>query len=274
MNKILSVLLISLTVFLTACSGSSTTNSPANQAPATQANQQEAETSVETQPTAASATTTNSSSAVLNTDYENAVSIESQLVIGTLKLNSGDQALTKDQATALIPLWTNLKTITESMMPQRGQPGADANSTSEPQTTNTETQSKIDALMQQIQAIMTPEQLKAIADMKITQESAITILQDQGVNFGGPRQGENGDQQAPQGNPPADGQQPQGTPPADGQQPQGTPQAGGPNGGPQGGQMQRMGQNFLPTQWIDAVIQSLAKITGDVIPTSTAPASN
>lgn len=266
MKKILSVLLISLTVFLTACSGSSTTTSPANQVPATQANQQEAQTSVETQPTAASATTTNSSSDVLNTDYENAVSIESQLVMGTLKLNSGDQALTKDQATALIPLWTNLKTITESMMPQRGQPGADANSTPEPQTTNTETQSKIDALVQQIQAIMTPEQLKAIADMKITQESAMTILQEQGVNFGGPRQGANGDQQPPQ--------MPQGTPPADGQQPQGTPQAGGPNGGPQGGQMQRMGQNFLPTQWIDAVIQSLAKITGDVIPTSTAPASN
>src|SRR5687768_16117275 len=49
----------------------------------------------------------------LTTAYENAVSIEMQLVLGTIKLEGTELAITKDQAGFLIPLWTNFKTVSQ-----------------------------------------------------------------------------------------------------------------------------------------------------------------
>ena len=84
---------------------------------------------------------------------------------------------------------------------------------------------------------MTPEQLKAIAAMKITRDSAMTIMQAQGITLGGAQPG-NGN-----GNPPPQGALPAGTPP-DGQPPRaGQPPSGGPP--PSGGQQPGNG----PTGW-------------------------
>jgi len=45
----------------------------------------------------------------LNVTFENAVSIEQQLVLGTLKLEDSDLAVSKEQADILVPLYTKLK---------------------------------------------------------------------------------------------------------------------------------------------------------------------
>jgi hypothetical protein len=70
----------------------------------------------------------------------------------------------------------------------------------------------MDKLVADIQAEMTPEQIAAIAAMQITQETAMTILQELGITLGGP-QGGGGNA------PPGGGQPPQGTPPAGGMTP-------------------------------------------------------
>ncbi len=81
----------------------------------------------------------------LTTTYENAVSIEMQLLLGTIKLEGTELAITKDQSSFLIPLWTNFKTINQSMMPaQVGMGPGQANSTLQP--VNAETQAQIDEL--------------------------------------------------------------------------------------------------------------------------------
>jgi hypothetical protein len=171
----------------------------------------------------------------LTNTYENAVSIEMQLVLGTMKLEGTELAITKDQAGFLMPLWTNFKTISQSMMPAPGGPGQDpARATLPP--INTETQAQLEELARQIQMIMTPEQLSHIASLQITQETAITIMQEQGLTMGNPRPGEGG------------------------QPPQGDMLPGGPGNGPAAGQ-DRQRNSMIPTELIDQLIQLLEKKT-------------
>jgi hypothetical protein len=84
----------------------------------------------------------------LNTDYENALPVETQLVLGTLKLEGTPQAVDSAMAAQLLPLYTLLKQMAAS---------------------GTAAQAEIDAVLDQIQGIMTPEQIHAIAAMKLTQ---------------------------------------------------------------------------------------------------------
>lgn len=159
------------------------------------------------------------SAAALNTDYDNAVSVEMQLLVGTFQLEGTDLAVTKEQAATLLPLWKQVQALAASAMPS-GQP-AD-NATPQAPADNSATQQQVDALMAQIQAAMTPAQLQIIGTMQITQETAMAVMQAQGFSMGGPQQGGgNGG--------PGDGQPPQGTPPADGQLPGGgqAPRGGG-----------------------------------------------
>jgi len=181
----------------------------------------------------------------LTTTYENTVSIEMQLLLGTIKLEGTELAVTKDQSNSLIPLWTNFKTINQSMMPaQVGMGPGQANSTLQP--VNTETQAQIEKLTKQIQTIMTPEQLTYIASLQITQETARTIMQEQGLTMGNPRPR---DQQAPQGD-----------------MFQGTP-GSGPANGPDGqfltppSDQNRRRNSIIPTELIDQLIQLLEKKT-------------
>jgi hypothetical protein len=207
------------------------------------------------------------------------VSIELQLLLGTLKLKGTDLAVTKDQASTLLPLWNNIKTISQNMAPAQGGSGqGQGKATPQPQSTRTETQQQLDALIKQIQAAMTSGQISAIAQMKITQAAAMTIMQEQGITMGGAGNGN----PSPQGTPPAGGPggagngnpPPQGTPPAGGQPPSGGQQSG--NGQmatpPAGGQ--RPGGGMVPSGLIDALIQLLEATSGTQTTTSTAtPAS-
>jgi hypothetical protein len=85
------------------------------------------------------------------------------LLVGTFKLEGTNNAVTHDEASALIPLWQAYASLTSS---------------------NTAAQQEIDALVQQIHDTMTPEQVKAIQDMKLTGQDMFALMQDQGLSFG------------------------------------------------------------------------------------------
>jgi hypothetical protein len=220
---------------------------------------------------------------ILNTSYDNAVSIEQQLILGTFKLEGSDQALTADQAKVLLPLWQQVQALSPSMGPGPGatsQVGIAATPTA--QASGSDSQTQIDALVTQIEAAMTTGQLQAIADMQITQDAVMTILQDQGISMGGPGGQAGNGQQPPQGTPPASGpnnttgNNGTGAPAGNGQTPQGTPPAGGPNDA-NGNNAQSTPQaapsgqaNFMPPQLIDALLQLLQnRIAGTTGQTST-----
>ena len=208
---------------------------------------------------AATESTSSTNSTRLDTSYENAVSVEMQLVLGTLKLESTDQAVTQSEATALIPLWTQVQSLTQSMMPTQG-------NAMQSQSTNSDAQTQVNKLLDQIQAAMTSDQISAIAALKLTNDSVMTLMKDLNISMGGPNTNANStnngtpSQGAPQGQPPANGNGDQGQPPSNGnggagQPPQGgTPLANG-QGGPNG--MNGNAGNFVPPELIEALIKAL-----------------
>jgi hypothetical protein len=102
-------------------------------------------------------------SSVLLTDYENALPVRNQLAIGTMKLDGTAQAVTSDQAKQLLPLFQALRGTT---------------------TSGGGSQEEISALLGQIESTMTADQLKAIADMKLTFTDMQTWAAENGVTLG------------------------------------------------------------------------------------------
>jgi len=100
--------------------------------------------------TAAPASTTGTDlyvSTSLPVDYDNALPVRNQLALGTLELSQADLAVSAEQAKTLLPLWQALRSTNQA--------GGTA-------------QAEVNALLTQIEGAMTREQLKAIADMKLT----------------------------------------------------------------------------------------------------------
>ena len=125
---------------------------------------------------------------------------EFQLLFGSIKLAGTNNAITKEQATTLLPLWNNFKNLSMGLAPaQRAAGQGQSGSTTQSQTTNTDTQTQIATFIQQILVVMTPAQIQAIAEMNITQDTAMTLMQELGLSMGGPQQGAapNGGQQPP-----------------------------------------------------------------------------
>jgi len=197
----------------------------------------------EAAPQPEAATQTTSAAVELNATYENAVSIEQQLILVTFKLEGTNMAISKEQAAILIPLYTNLKTIVESMIPAQGTQGDPASA--QPQAISAETQAQVDAIIKNILAAMTPEQVKAISEMQITREIAQTIMTEKGINMGGGRGGQGGAM------PGANGQPPEGTPPAGAQ---GAGAGALPSDGQNG---QQPGGDMIPSELITALIEML-----------------
>lgn len=110
----------------------------------------------------ASADTESYASAVLDTDYERALSASIQLGLGTFELKRTENAVTAEQAKTLLPLWQAI---------QRGSLQSDA---------------ETNAVLRQIEEAMTPEQLAAIAAMQLTRENLGAWMQGQGVAFDPP----------------------------------------------------------------------------------------
>jgi hypothetical protein len=86
-----------------------------------------------------------------------------QLLLGILRLEDGADALTKDQAAKLLPLWQGIRATMKS--------GA----ASEAETT---------ALLAQIEGALTADQLSAIGEMKLTQANLQEWAKSRGLSVG------------------------------------------------------------------------------------------
>jgi hypothetical protein len=101
------------------------------------------------------ATATGGAGVNLNQDYTDALPVATQLVVGTLKLDETGLAVTADQAQQLIPLWQAYRTL---------------------ETSQTAAQQERDALLTQIEETMTADQVKQIAEMKLTAADMQTVF--------------------------------------------------------------------------------------------------
>jgi hypothetical protein len=101
----------------------------------------------------------------LNESYTDALPVATQLILGSLKLDDGDQAITKDEAATLLPLWQAYQNLSVS---------------------DSTAPAELTALVNQIQKAMQPGQVEAIAAMQLTANDVGDILQAQGPGlFGG-----------------------------------------------------------------------------------------
>lgn len=118
--------------------------------------------------TAAPASTTSSNSDVyvspnLDVSYENALPARQQLTLGSLKLAETTTPITAEQAKTVLPLWQALANMTR--------------------TGNSAT-AEVNALLGQIEATFTAEQLTAIRAMKLTSADIQTWAKANGVTLG------------------------------------------------------------------------------------------
>jgi hypothetical protein len=81
------------------------------------------------------------------------------LIVGTIRLEDTDYAITADQAAKILPMWQVLKDLNES--------GSAA-------------QEEMDGLVTQIQGTMTKDQINAIKDMGLTSEDMTALMQSSG----------------------------------------------------------------------------------------------
>ncbi len=82
--------------------------------------------------------------------------MQTQLILGTLKLEETANAVTAEQAAELLPMWYVLKELNSS---------------------NTAAQDEIDGLVFQIQSTLTKDQTQAIADMELDAQDMMTVMQ-------------------------------------------------------------------------------------------------
>lgn len=114
----------------------------------------------------ASTTSSNSDAYVspsLDLSYENAINTRLQLTLGSLKLADTSTPITAEQAQVMLPLWQALQNMTK---------------------TGNSAQAEVNALLGQIEAAFTPEQLTAISAMKLTSADIQTWASTNGVSMG------------------------------------------------------------------------------------------
>jgi hypothetical protein len=92
------------------------------------------------------------------------LSTASKLVVGTFKLEGTDLAVTSDQATQLLPLWQTLKALSNS---------------------NTAADEEINALVDQINGVMTTQQMARITALKLTQQDVMSLMSQAGISPNG-----------------------------------------------------------------------------------------
>jgi hypothetical protein len=128
---------------------------------------------------------------------EFAMPVQTQLMIGIFLLEDTDLEVTAEQAPELITLWKALQALS---------------------TSDTSAEEEIDAVIQQIHDAMTLEQLQAIQEMELTQDSMATLMQGLDLQPGA-------------GFPGTDGEGVQDQEPSEGFPPDGFPEGGFPGGG-------------------------------------------
>jgi len=112
---------------------------------------------------------------VLNEDYENALPVLAQLLVGTIKLDETELAVSADVASQLIPLWEMARTLSGS---------------------DTAAEAEVEAITGQIQRALTAEQLQSIAKMELTRAELWTIMRERGIEQAGPGQNMSADERA------------------------------------------------------------------------------
>jgi hypothetical protein len=105
-----------------------------------------------------------SATMVLNEAYLDALPIQTQLTLGTLKLEDTDLAVDSEQAAELLILWQAVLSLSTSDITAEGE---------------------IEAVVNQILDTMSSEQLEAIAAMELTQEGIFELTQELGIVRGG-----------------------------------------------------------------------------------------
>ena len=91
-----------------------------------------------------------------------ALSEEMELLIGTFKLEGTDQTVSSEQAAQLLPLWQALQSLA---------------------TSDTAASEEIAAVVNQIKATMTSQQIDAITAMKLTQQDVMSVMNEAGLSF-------------------------------------------------------------------------------------------
>jgi hypothetical protein len=99
----------------------------------------------------------------LNEEYSDALSIRSQLMLGTFELEGTDLAVTPEQASELLPLWQVSRSLSRS---------------------GTGASEEVAAVLNQIEAAMTPAQVDAIAAMQLTRADNQAMAQEMGLATG------------------------------------------------------------------------------------------
>ncbi len=97
----------------------------------------------------------------LNEDYDDALPLKNQLLLGIIRLEETPQAITAGQAAELLPLWQAFAALT-------------ASGTAAPEET--------EAVQNQIIAALTPEQVAAIARMQLTNSMLQTFYGETGIS--------------------------------------------------------------------------------------------
>jgi hypothetical protein len=100
----------------------------------------------------------------LSADYENALPVEMQLAVGSLALDGSENAIDAEEASELLPLWKAISSLSQS---------------------DSVAAEEIQAVFNQIEVTMTPEQVEAIAAMQLTREDMTQLAEEMGINFGG-----------------------------------------------------------------------------------------
>ena len=100
----------------------------------------------------------------LSADYDNALSEQSQLALGTMQLEDSELAVDETLAAELLPLWQALQSLSNS---------------------DTTAEVELRAVVKQIQDSMAPEQIQAIAAMQLTEDSLAEMFESGELGFGG-----------------------------------------------------------------------------------------
>jgi len=175
MNKILIVLGLMFALILTACGGEETAVGGGETAVGGGATEPTvASESSEANESGEASTVSNvvqvNDSLRLSEDYSDALPVQSQLAIGILQLENGDDAVDKTLAAELLPLWRAMQSLSNS------ETAADA---------------EVTAVLNQIQDTLSADQVAAIAAMQLTDESFQAMLAEGTISmrgvFGGNR---------------------------------------------------------------------------------------
>lgn len=97
-----------------------------------------------------------------NDTYPDALPILTQLLVGTLKLEGTDLAVKPELASELLPLWKVCRSLS---------------------TSDTAADDEVRAVVNQIQETMAPEQMAAIAAMKLAAADILALAQERGLEM-------------------------------------------------------------------------------------------